>query len=89
MFVDLGLYLLALMINIISALLPAFDVWPSSVTDGLAYFTLALSKFNFILPVDTLFSAITFFVWFETAYLGIKLIFKIVGFFRKSESLNL
>lgn len=89
MLVDLAIYIFSLLINVIAFFLPVFDVWPSTLLTGLEYFTQSLAKFNFILPVDTLFSALTFLITFETFYFSTKILLMFVGFFRKSSALKI
>jgi hypothetical protein len=89
MIVDLLIYVFSLMIDTIVLILPTWTVWPQSLLDGLNYLAQSMAKFNFILPVDTFFACVQFFILFETLYLTTKILLKFFGFVRKSESLNL
>lgn len=89
MIVDLGIYIFSLLIDTVSFFLPAFSVWPQGLLDGLTYFANSLAVFNFILPIDTFFQALDYFVGFESAYFTVKILLKFIGFFRKSSALTI
>lgn len=79
---DLFFYIISIMIKLAVFVLPSFTVWPQTLIDGLTYIFNALAKFNFILPVDTFFSALLFFIHFNALYLGAKLSLKLINFVR-------
>jgi len=83
---DLFLYTVGALINLAQFLLPTWQVWPSGVTDGLTFFAQKMSIFNFILPMDTLMSAIIFFISFEVTYFGAKIIVKLLNYIRGAGS---
>lgn len=82
MITSLLLTLIYYLLLIICSILPTYQIWPNELLDGLTYFFSQLSNFNFIFPIDSLFSAIVFFVSFEALYLTAKLIMKVFGFAR-------
>jgi hypothetical protein len=80
------LYLFALIIKAIAAILPVWSLWPASLLDGINYFFQNLASFNFIFPIDALFSVIIFLIQFEALYFTAKLIMKVFNFFRGAGS---
>lgn len=73
-------------LSFISFILPTWQIWPTAIFDGLHYFCVQIAKFNFLFPVDTLFSAIIFFIGFEVLYFTAKLTMKIFNFIRGTGS---
>lgn len=73
---------LAYFIDAVCWLLPAWQIWPSIILSSLSYFFGELMNFNFLVPIDSLYLALIFYLSFETAYFGGKLIMKIFNFFR-------
>jgi len=86
MIVDLFLYLLGQLIHFVAYLLPTWSVWPATLLDGLSYFFSALANFNFLVPVDSLFTVILFIINFEVAWFGAKLLMKLFNFLRGTGS---
>lgn len=74
------IYGLTALFNLIIGLLPKWQVWPASVTNGLSYFVSSFASLNFLFPVDTIFSAIIFFIGFTSLLLIVKLIFRLFKF---------
>jgi len=89
MIISILLYLLSLFIDLMTAILPTWTVWPASLIQGLEYFCSSLAKLNFILPIDSLFAVILFLVNFFVLYLTAKLIMKVFNFFRGSGGIDL
>lgn len=81
--------MLSYFIRLICLFLPKWSVWPDVLLNGIHTFVSALASFNFIFPVDQLFSAIQFFIGFEVLMYISKLIISIVGFFRGSSNINI
>jgi hypothetical protein len=67
-------------------ILPTWSIWPASLLTGLTYFFTAVAKFNFIFPIDTLFTVILFIINFEVLYLTAKLIMKVFNYVRGTGS---
>jgi len=86
MITDLFLYLITLFINLMVFILPTWTLWPDSLLTGLTYFFTQLAVFNFIFPVDTLFTVILFIINFEVYYLSAKLIMKLFNYLRGTGS---
>ena len=79
---DLFFNILTMLFNAVAFVLPTFTVWPQTLLDGLTYIFQSFAKFNFILPVDTFFQALLFFIHFSALYLGAKLSLKAINFMR-------
>jgi len=86
MIVTLLLYVLTMFLNMVTVILPSWEVWPTALLDGLTYFLSLLGKLNFILPMDTFMSVLLFLVTFETVYFGTKIIMKVFNFLRGTGS---
>lgn len=86
MITELLLYLIGQLLNLLAFLLPTWQIWPQTLTDGLTFFAQKLSLLNFILPMDTLMTALIFFISFEVAYFGAKIIIKILNYLRGTGS---
>lgn len=86
MIVTLVLYVLTMLLNMISTILPNWQIWPQSLLDGLTYFFSTLWKFDFIIPVATLFQVILFMVSFEVVYFNAKIIMKVFNYLRGTGS---
>ena len=86
MITTLLLYIVSLFINLLVSILPAWQVWPDSLLTGLSYFFGAIAKFNFIFPIDSLFSVILFIINFEILFFTAKLIMKIFNYIRGTGS---
>ena len=79
---SMALGLMALLIEFFVLLLPTWSIWPAVFLTGLTYFFRLIANINFILPIDTLFGCITFFVSFLGAYFTVKIILRIVNYVR-------
>lgn len=86
MIISLLLYCVSIIISAIIFLLPEWSIWPTDLLTGLTYFFSSIAKFNFIFPVDTLFTVILFLVNFEVLYFTTKLIMKIFNYLRGTGS---
>jgi len=82
MITDLIIYIFTVLFSAIAFVLPAWDIWPQTLIDGLQYIFASLAKFNFILPVDTFLTAFLWFLHFSVLYLGAKLSLKALNFIR-------
>jgi hypothetical protein len=60
MIITILLYLLSLLFNLIftiaNSIASGWSVWPDSLLNGLNYFFGQLMMFNFLFPIDTLFT---------------------------------
>lgn len=86
MITDIAIFILRLIFDSIVFLLPSWTVWPPDLLNGLTYFVSSLAKINFIFPIDSLFSVITFLINFEVAYLTAKIVLKIFNYIRGTGS---
>lgn len=82
MIFSLVLGALALFIEFIVLFLPVWSVWPAEFLTGLTYFFKLIANINFIIPVDTLFSCITFFMYFLTLYFIAKIFLQVMNYVR-------
>lgn len=93
MITDMFLYILALVMTLIfqisDSISAGWSVWPSGVLDGLTYFFQQLMMFNFLFPVDTLFSVIVFIINFEVIYLGVKVLLKLFNWLRGASGIEI
>lgn len=93
MITNIILYLVNLIMTLIftlsDALCSGWTVWPSSVLNGLSYLLQQLMIFNFIFPVDTLFTVIIFIVNFEAIYLSIKILLKLFNWLRGASGIEI
>ena len=76
-------------LNGIVFILPQWTIYPQAFTDGLQYFFTSLVKFNFFFPIDTLLTALIFFVHFEVLYYTAKLIMGGISMLRGSGEIKL
>jgi hypothetical protein len=74
--------LITMILNIFTFILPKWSLWPMALTNGLNYVSSALAKFNFIIPIDTLFDIIKVLTGFFSLFLTVKIIMSIFNFFR-------
>lgn len=79
---DLLFYIITKMFEAVAFVLPSWEIWPDTLVTGLQYIFESMAKFNFILPVDTFFEALTFGVHFSALYFGAKLSLKAINFMR-------
>jgi hypothetical protein len=86
MITDIIIFIISSFINLITTILPAWQIWPADFLNGVSYIFGQLAGFNFIFPIDTLFDVIIFFISFEVAYMTAKLIIKVLNFFRGTGS---
>lgn len=86
MITDIFIYLIRIFIDFVVWLLPTWTVWPTALLDGLTYVFASMAKLNFILPIDSLFAVLLFFIQFEVLYLGAKLVMKLFNFIRGTGS---
>jgi len=93
MITDMFLYILALVMTMIfqisDSISAGWSVWPVGVLDGLTYFFQQLMMFNFLFPVDTLFSVIVFIINFEVIYLGVKVLLKLFNWLRGASGIEI
>jgi hypothetical protein len=71
--------LVTLFIRIFIIILPSWSVWPNEIKEGLSYFIATLKTFNFILPIDSIFSCLLFLLVFIGYLLMTKVILLIVN----------
>lgn len=79
---DLLFYIIRVVFDAVAFVLPSWEVWPDTLIDGLEYIFQSMAKFNFILPVDTFFTALLWFVHFSALYLTAKISLKAFNFMR-------
>lgn len=93
MITDMFLYILALVMTLIfqisDSISAGWSVWPSGVLNGLTYFFQQMMMFNFLFPVDTLFSVIIFIINFEVIYLGVKVLLKLFNWLRGASGIEI
>lgn len=82
MITDIFIYLIRIFLDFMVWLLPTWQVWPQALIDGLTYVFASMAKLNFIFPIDSLFLVLTAFIYFEVAYLGAKLVMKLLNYIR-------
>lgn len=86
MIITLFLFLISYVLNFLCIILPTWQIWPQALLDGLTYFFQQIAVFNFLFPIDTLFSAIILFLYFEAGFFTAKLILKFVNYVRGTGS---
>ena len=86
MIITMILYVLTMLLNMISTVLPSWQVWPQNLLDGLTYFLGTLWNFDFIIPVATLYQVIIFMISFEVTYFTAKIIMKVFNYLRGTGS---
>jgi hypothetical protein len=86
MITDIIIFIISSFINLITTILPTWQIWPTAFLDGISYISSQIAVFNFIFPIDTLFTVILFFISFEVAYMTAKIIIKVLNFFRGTGS---
>jgi hypothetical protein len=89
MITDIILYTFGFFIKIIALILPAWDIWPDEILLGLNYFFTSIAKFNFIIPINTIFTCLLLLINFLIIYYSSKLIFMIINFFRGSGEIKI
>jgi hypothetical protein len=93
MITDIILYLislvLTLMFTISDAISSGWSVWPSSVLDGITYLLQQLMVFNFLFPIDTLFTVMVFILNFEAIYLSVKVLLKLFNWLRGASGIEI
>ena len=93
MITDIFLYLVGLIMTLVftisDSITGGWSVWPQNFLDGLTYFFQQVMVFNFLLPIDTLFTVIQFIIAFEVMYLGVKILFKLFNFIRGASGIEL
>ncbi len=82
MIFDIIFFVIDLVLSVFTKILPSFSVWPDSVLNSIEFMVNSLSIVNFILPIDVLFSAIVFFVYFETIYYSARIATSIINYVR-------
>lgn len=82
MLTEILFYLLGFMIKMSVMILPSWHLWPRVITDAFQYFAGAAARLNFILPVDTFFQCLAFFINFLIIYFSVRLVLMILNFFR-------
>lgn len=86
MITTLLLLIITYFMNFLCFILPTWQIWPQSLLDGLTYFFQQLAVFNFIFPVDTLFTVLIFILNFEILYFTAKLTMKLFNYIRGTGS---
>jgi hypothetical protein len=93
MITDMFLYIIALVLTMIfqvsDSISAGWSVWPAGVLDGLTYFFQQMMMFNFLFPVDTLFTVIIFIINFEVIYLGVKVLLKMFNWLRGASGIEI
>jgi len=93
MIITFLLYLLSFIFftifSIANSIASGWSVWPDSLLSGLTYFFSQLMIFNFLFPIDTLFTVILFIINFEVIYLGVKILLKLFNFIRGASGIEI
>lgn len=89
MILTLLFYILTIFLTLITAILPTWELWPADLTNSLTFYLSTLGKFNFLLPIDTLFTIISFYIGFEVLYFTSKIVMKIFNYFRGASGIDL
>lgn len=89
MLTNVFLLLVIWFLKLITFLLPTYQAISANFAAGITYFFAQIATLNFFFPIDQLFLALLYLVNFEIAYYGVKLIVKIVNFFRGSGELKI
>lgn len=76
-------------IKLVALFLPKWSIWPDVLLNAIHSIASAFASFNFIFPIDQLFSAIQFFIAFEVLMYTSKLIISVVGFFRGTDNIQI
>lgn len=82
MITDLLIYAAALVLKVFATILPNFQLWPDTLITGLNYLSDKVMNLNFIFPIDTLYTAIRFYVAYEVAYYTAQGLASVFNFFR-------
>jgi hypothetical protein len=92
MIITVLLYVLGFILGIVAEFCDTLSfglhVWPAVILNGLTYFFSILMKIDFILNIRALLFGIQWALGFLVAYYGIKLLLKIVNWFRGSGSIE-
>jgi hypothetical protein len=89
MIFTLIIYLFSFFISALVAMLPGWSLWPDILLTGVSYFCSCLAHFNFIFPVDTLFSVLLFLINFEILYFTSKLVIMFWNWIRGAGGINI
>jgi hypothetical protein len=93
MITDMFLYIISLVMTMIfqisDSISSGWSIWPSGVLNGITYFFQQLMMFNFLFPIDTLFTVIVFVINFEIIYLGIKVLLKLFNWIRGASGIEI
>jgi hypothetical protein len=82
-------FLLRVMTHILIFITQGWSLWPASIIDGMNYFFQHLMTFNIVLPIDLWLQAISFLIKFIVIYVPVKLLMKVVNFFRGSGPIDM
>ena len=86
MITTLFINLISYIVSAIISLLPTFVVWPDALFTGIQYICSSFALLNFVLPIDTLFEALIWFIHFNALYLTAKITLKVFNFIRGTGS---
>lgn len=89
MVIDFILILLYSILGSLAIGLPHFSIWPQSILNAIVYLINSLAIINFILPMDTFFYCVNFFIGFLILYYGAKLLVSIFNYFRGSGEIKI
>lgn len=89
MITDLVFTILSWLIYTISIILPTFSFIDTTFISAFNYVLRVFAGFNFIFPIDTIFSVIYSIITFEIAYYGAKIVLGIIHFFRGSGEIKI
>jgi hypothetical protein len=82
MLFDALFFILGSVLSIVAAIAPTWIIWPQTFLDGVTYFSTAIAKLNFILPVDTFFSCVNFLAGFFAVYYSARLLISLINWAR-------
>lgn len=82
-------YILGTLIYSLAIFLPEFSIYPTAITEGLAYVGAAAGKLNFIFAMTDLFNAFVLIFQFLGFYYSAKIIISIVNWFRGAGSIEM
>lgn len=82
-------YILKIVITITDSLADGWSIWPDTLLNGLTYFFTSLMTFDFLLNIVALLTVLKWLFGFLAVYVSIKLLLKIINWFRGSGELDI
>jgi hypothetical protein len=89
MIADILFTIIGWILGTLAFLLPTWTLWPTVVLDSLTYMAQSMAKLNFIFPIDTLFTILSFLINYFVLYAIAKIIVMGINFFRGSGGIEI